>query len=144
MQEQATGTHDAMMCSPVAGSVWQPPGIQIPTVKIALIVCVNTGASARHPRCAARRHCDRKRLTARNSDTTGRDCADCVCECRSKNPAPTVPSVNKQISNEWDICNSWLFCFVDEVNVTVPQCTQSISTSVYLSETLSLLLILTC
>ena len=53
---------------------------------------------------------DRKRLTARNSDTNGRDCADSVCECRSKRLAPTVPSVNKQIRNEWDICNSWLFC----------------------------------
>ena len=42
------------MVSPAAGSVW-PPGIRMPTVKIALILCVNAGASARHPRWAARR-----------------------------------------------------------------------------------------
>jgi len=38
----------------LAGSVW-PPGIRMPTADIALILCVNAGASAWHPRCAARR-----------------------------------------------------------------------------------------
>ena len=56
---------------------------------------------------------DRKRLADRNSDANRRVCADSVCQSRSKNPAPTVTfrsSVKKQIRNEWDICNSWLFC----------------------------------
>ena len=55
----------------------------------------------------------RKRLVVRNSDANCRVCADSVCESRSKNPAHTVTfrsSVKKQIRNEWDICNSWLFC----------------------------------
>ena len=38
----------------LAGSVW-PPGIRMPTADIALILCVNAGASAWHPRCAAQR-----------------------------------------------------------------------------------------
>ena len=42
------------MYSQAAGSVW-PTGIRMPMVEIALILCVNAGASARHPRCAARR-----------------------------------------------------------------------------------------
>ena len=58
------------MCSPAAGSVWSS-GIRMPTVEIALILCVKAEARTRHPRS---------------------------------------PSVKKQISNEWDICNSWLFC----------------------------------
>tara|TARA_B110000046_G_scaffold158254_1_gene170095 strand:+ start:337 stop:744 length:408 start_codon:yes stop_codon:yes gene_type:complete len=42
------------MGSPATGSVW-PPGIRMPMVKSALIVCVNAGASAQHPRWAVRR-----------------------------------------------------------------------------------------
>ena len=58
------------MCSPAAGSVWSS-GIRMPTVEIALILCVKAEARTLHPRS---------------------------------------PSVKKQIRNEWDICNSWLFC----------------------------------
>ena len=42
------------MYSQVAGSVWLT-GIRMTMVEIALILCVNAGASARYPRCTARR-----------------------------------------------------------------------------------------
>ena len=48
MHEQAPGTHADDVQPGAAGSVW-PPGDRMPTVEIALILCVNAGASARHP-----------------------------------------------------------------------------------------------
>ena len=64
------------MCNLSAGSVW-PPGIRMPTVEIALILCVktlilcvNAGASARHPRCAAQRQ---EASDHQESDPNGRD-----------------------------------------------------------------------